>query len=122
MSIYNIILVGLGGSIGSVTRHLLSTFLISFTPWVTVLINISGGFLIGLLFRVTQDFTYAEQIRAFWIIGFCGGFTTFSTFGLDFYQLFRQEHFFSGIVYILVSVFGTIIGVLLGIRCCNFMN
>ena len=113
MSIYNIILVGLGGSIGSVTRHLLSTFLISFTPWVTVLINISGGFLIGLLFRVTQDFTYAEQIRAFWIIGFCGGFTTFSTFGLDFYQLFRQEQFFSGIVYILVSVFGTIIGVLL---------
>ena len=44
MSIYNIILVGLGGSIGSVTRHLLSTFLISILPLGLVLINISGVF------------------------------------------------------------------------------
>ena len=71
---------------------------------------------------MTQDFTYAEQIRAFWIIGFCGGFTTFfQPLGWISINYLGRNNFFLAL-FILVSIFGTIIGVLLGIRCCNFIE
>tara|TARA_B100001093_G_C26465098_1_gene858139 strand:- start:297 stop:656 length:360 start_codon:yes stop_codon:yes gene_type:complete len=116
MSIKLIFLVGIGGGLGSVLRYILSTLFIGFTPWVTVFINIVGGFMIGILYRYTEEFAISEQIRAFGVIGICGGFTTFSTFGLDFFILFRQEQTILGIFYISISVIGTIAAVFLGTR------
>ena len=122
MSIYLVFLVGAGGGLGSIFRFLLSTILISFSPWVTVLINILGGFAIGFIYRLTQEFSSTDQMRAFWIIGVCGGFTTFSAFGLDFLHLFRSEQIALGILYISLSVVGTIFAVFLGIRLFQFLS
>ena len=122
MSIYILFLVGFGGCLGSVFRYLLSTVLISFSPWVTVVINVAGGFLIGFVYRYVEDSSSSEQMRAFWVIGVCGGFTTFSAFGLDFFHLVRNDQILLGMLYICISVVCTILAVFLGIRCFQFLS
>ena len=122
MSIYFVFLVGIGGGLGSICRYLLSTLLISFSPWITVLINVTGGFVIGFVFRYTENLSSAEQIRAFWIIGVCGGFTTFSAFGLDFFHLFKNGQIILGMIYICLSVACTILAVFLGMRAFQFFS
>lgn len=122
MSINLFLLVGLGGGFGSLARYFLSTFFVSFNPWVTALINIAGGFLIGLLYRYTENLSSAESIRAFWMFGFCGGFTTFSAFGLDFFHLLKNEQLFLILTYLVVSLVGTIIAVFLGMRSFSYFG
>ena len=122
MSIYILFLVGFGGCLGSIFRYLLSTILISFSPWVTVVINVAGGFLIGFVYRYVEDSSSSEQMRAFWVIGVCGGFTTFSAFGLDFFHLVRNDQILLGMLYIGISVVCTILAVFLGIRCFQFLS
>jgi CrcB protein len=116
MSIKMMLLVATGGALGSLGRYVLSSLLSNFSPWVTVLVNVLGGFTIGLLYKYTEGSSISEQIRALGVIGFCGGFTTFSTFGIDFVNLLRQDQFGLGMLYILCSVVGTIYAVFLGIR------
>ena len=122
MSIYILFLVGFGGCLGSIFRYLLSTILISFSPWVTVVINVAGGFLIGFVYRYVEDSSSSEQMRAFWVIGVCGGFTTFSAFGLDFFHLVRNDQILLGMLYIGISVVCTILAVFLGTRCFQFLS
>ena len=122
MSIYLVLLVGIGGAVGSIFRYILAEALISFSPWVTVFINTLGGFVIGFGYRFTVDMSSLEPIRAFLIIGLCGGFTTFSAFGLDFFHLLKNEQIFLGILYIFSSVIGTILAVYLGIRSVELFS
>ena len=122
MSLHLVLLVGIGGGIGSILRYIISFTLMPFSPWFTVIINISGGFLIGLLYQYTLDLSYSDNIRAFGIIGVCGGFTTFSAFGLDFLHLFREGHFVLGLLYVILSVIGTILAVFAGVRLYQFLN
>ncbi|MBR1235594.1 fluoride efflux transporter CrcB [Bradyrhizobium sp. AUGA SZCCT0182] len=92
-----ILSVAAGGAIGSVARYLVGIwsgkmFGINF-PWGTLIINVTGSFLIGLfigLFATKWDLPQA--MRIFLIVGICGGYTTFSTFSLDsFYLVERGE-------------------------------
>jgi CrcB protein len=122
MSINLFLLVGLGGGLGSLARYFLSTFFVSFNPWVTALINVGGGFLIGFLYRYTEDLSSAQSIRAFWMFGFCGGFTTFSAFGLDFFHLLKDEQLFLVLIYLVVSLIGTIIAVFWGMRSFSYFG
>ena len=122
MSLHLVILVGIGGGIGSILRYFISITLMPFSPWFTVIINISGGFLIGLLYQYTLDLSYSDNVRAFCIIGVCGGFTTFSAFGLDFLHLFREGQIVLGLLYVILSVIGTILAVFAGIRLYQFLN
>ena len=86
--IKNIFLVLLGGGIGSVVRYLLSYFLTRNSttqfPWATFIANGLGCLLIGLLFGYIQkNNVQNETLKLLLITGFCGGFTTFSTFSLE---------------------------------------
>jgi CrcB protein len=111
----SIILVALGGALGSVLRYCAGEFLpyrqqILF-PWATLTVNLLGCFLIGLAAGLTVNHGWlAGNFRTFFIIGFCGGFTTFSAFSREIIQLLSQNLYLHAFIYVLVSV---IVGVLL---------
>jgi CrcB protein len=104
-----ILAVALGGAIGSVARYLVGIgsgrlFGLDF-PWGTLIINIAGSFLIGVLvesFALKWDFPQA--VRVFLTIGICGGFTTFSTFSLDSYLLIDRGELWPAAAYMAGSV------------------
>lgn len=88
--------VAFGGAIGSVCRFGLGLAMLRVTgpryPWGTLLINVLGSFVIGYfgeLSRAGGRLPVSEEIRIFVIVGFCGGFTTFSSFSLQTLDLFR---------------------------------
>lgn len=85
----SLLFVALGGALGSVARAL-ATYAIPMgrLPWATIVVNVSGSFLIGWLIARLSPLN-VDNLRAhsFWVVGLCGGFTTFSSFS---WQTFDQ--------------------------------
>ncbi len=100
MLLKNIILVGLGGMIGSVMRYLTSHFIRheSF-PYATFTVNIAGSFLIGMIMGVASRQEGFANWRLFLATGICGGFTTFSAFAWENMQLLSQERYGAFVLY-----------------------
>lgn len=104
-----ILAVAIGGAIGSVARYLVAigagrAFGTSF-PWGTLIINVTGSFLIGAftgLFALKWDLPQA--MRIFLTVGICGGYTTFSTFSLDAYYLMERGELVAFGCYVIFSV------------------
>lgn len=101
-----LLLVGFGGAIGSIARYLSSSFVNSTLnnsqfPYGTLLVNVLGCFLIGLLSK--SDLLNQEQ-RLLLCTGFLGGFTTFSAFGLETMNLIRDGHLLLAIGNVVLSV------------------
>jgi CrcB protein len=105
-----IFIIGAGSFIGGVLRFLVSRIvqnhLLSPYPWGTFLVNVIGCFLIGLLYGLSEkgDVLSAEW-RIFLTVGFCGGFTTFSTFAGENFSLIRDGNYFYFALYTGLSVF-----------------
>ncbi len=103
-----ITLVGIGGAIGSILRYLVSTgiqnkFLSSF-PYGTLCVNISGCFLIGIVYALATRGNVSPEWRFFLATGICGGYTTFSTFSYESLTLLRENELFYAGTYIAASV------------------
>ena len=122
MGIHFFLLVAAGGAIGSVLRAIFSYLLVSFAPWPTLLVNLIGAFFIGIFVKTMETSSNPDFFRAFWIIGLCGGFTTFSTFGIEILQFFRQSEWLLGSLYLLVSLAGSVAAILLGFRFYTFIQ
>ena len=118
--IKNLFLVLLGGGFGSIARYLLSYFFtknntLSF-PWATFIANSIGCLIIGLLFGYIQKNNLQnETLKLLLITGFCGGFTTFSTFSYENFNLI-QQNIYLPIVYALASVIVGFIFTMIGFR------
>ena len=110
--------VGLGGFIGSVCRYLLGIVFVcesSAFPVKTLLINISGSLIIGLISEFSLKISPINaDLMLFLTVGVCGGFTTFSTFSLETVNLFEKGKTLLGIEYAAASLLLCIIGVMLG--------
>ena len=119
MGIQFILFVGLGGAIGSIFRASLSFFLSPQTQFATLLVNLIGAFLIGFFTKWSANLGSGDLFRAFWIIGICGGFTTFSTFGMDLVHLFEKGSLAWGISYLFANVMGTLAFIWIGIKVAN---
>lgn len=83
--ILNLVRVGLGGALGSVARYVLShfvakTWIVAF-PWGTLVVNVAGCLLVGFLSGLVS--ASPSTWRLLLVTGFCGGFTTFSTFASE---------------------------------------
>ena len=89
------LLVGIGGFVGSVLRYWLSLFigqhLVSTFPFGTFVVNVIGCFLIGLLAGLSdRGSLISPEVRLLLTTGFCGGFTTFSTFSYESMSLLKD--------------------------------
>ena len=104
-----ILAVAIGGALGSVIRYLIGIesgrlFGTDF-PWGTLIINVSGSFLIGIFAALfATKWSVTPPARAFLIVGICGGYTTFSTFALDVWYLIERGQVLASLAYILASV------------------
>lgn len=109
----NFILVGLGGGIGSMLRYATGLLISSKSfPFSTLLVNIIGSFIIGIVFSVCiKNDYFLNNWKLFLATGICGGFTTFSAFSLDNMGLIQSGKYGVAALYIMLSV-------ILGIGAC----
>jgi len=115
------LLVFLGGGIGAALRHgvnVLSAHLFGVTfPWGTLIVNVVGSFLIGVLaaWFAFKDGNVTQHVRLFLVTGILGGFTTFSAFSLDFALLFERGEVGQGVAYVIASVGISLAAIFLGL-------
>lgn len=98
--------VAAGGALGAAARFAIGLQAVQWFgqgfPWGTLIVNVLGGFIMGLLAATLSD---AERgMRAFLVVGMLGGFTTFSAFSLETLRLIEQGAFMSALSYIAASV------------------
>lgn len=104
-----ILIIGLGGAMGSMLRYLTSLFVARFWenhfPLATFITNVIGCFLIGLFIGFLEKQQLANSdLKWFLITGFCGGYTTFSTFGYENFNLLQNQNMGIALAYIASSV------------------
>ncbi len=107
----NLLLVGVGGFLGAISRYLLGLGINVLLPagkfpFAVLLANILGSFAIGLLWGISNsNSSFKEEYSLFLIVGVLGGFTTFSSFSLDNLKLISQGLLVQAIMNIIISVF-----------------
>ena len=107
-----VLIVGLGGFLGAISRYLLQNAIvnrfITIFPLGTFSINLIGSLIIGLIFGLSERYQWmTQEWRLFLAIGFCGSFTTFSTFAFDNLQLLKEGNYSQLIWYTTLSfIFG----------------
>ena len=115
-----IIYIAIGGAIGSVLRYLTSVLVAKYWsnhfPLATLITNVIGCFLIGILIGILEKNNLASSnLKWFLITGFCGGFTTFSTFGYENISLFQSNNSALAFGYIALSIILGLFAVWLGL-------
>jgi CrcB protein len=115
-----ILLVGLGGAIGSIFRFLTSIFMARYAmngfPFGTFAANILGCFILGICVGVFgKNPTENENLRLLFVTGFCGGYTTFSTFASENIQMLQQQNYVMLATYTLVSLLVGFLAVAIGL-------
>ncbi len=105
-----ILMVGMGGFAGSICRYIISDlshrlFNDPFFPYGTIIVNVLGCLFIGLLGGLSETRQiFTPEIRALILIGFLGGFTTFSTFGYEIFMVARDGLFISALTNLILHI------------------
>lgn len=122
--IEKMILVAAGGAAGAVCRYLVSLVPVKADfPVMTFVTNLAGAFLIGLIVGLAANrWSESPRLVLFLKTGFCGGFTTFSTFSLEIVQLLEKGRLFTGVGYAVVSVVACLTGVVLGMAAASLAD
>ncbi len=112
--------IALGGALGALMRYWVSTAAYALLgrqfPWGTLVVNVAGSFLMGLLtMLLLERLVSGVEVRAFLLIGFLGAFTTFSTFSMETFNLLEQGDTTTAILNITVSVVACLTATLLGV-------
>ena len=116
----NYILVAAGAAVGGALRYWLTDIahkIIETTfPIGTLSVNVIGSFLLGIMvYYLDSSELLSSHLKILLMIGFCGGFTTFSTFSFETIELFRNSEYLLGIGNILLNVFLTLAALVLAI-------
>jgi CrcB protein len=122
----HLLLVGLGGFIGSVARFLVSKLNLSWhffsIPMGTLTVNVLGSFIIGILVGISaKSDLISTDLRVFLMVGFCGGFTTFSSFSSENLMLMQNGQVFTVLIYTSLSILLGFLAVYLGYIFTNLL-
>ncbi|MEM6885163.1 MAG: fluoride efflux transporter CrcB [Verrucomicrobiota bacterium] len=123
------LLVGLGSALGGIGRfgvsHWMATRQLDSFPYGTLSVNVLGSFLIGVLFYVTLPegrWPLDQSWRELLLVGFCGGFTTFSTFSFQVLEQLREEQWLAAGANVVLSVVLCVLAVAAGITAARWLN
>jgi CrcB protein len=121
-----VVSVAVGGALGAVSRYGLDRVIEqrseSSFPWSTFVINVSGCLLVGFLVAALVDRRSApEWVRAGLVVGFCGGYTTFSTFGQETLDLIEADEVVLAVLNVCASVVVGVLAVLAGARLARLV-
>ena len=118
-----ILLVALGGGAGSALRYLTALLVAHYysgsVPLATLGVNIVGCFLIGLLIGICGG---GSQLRLLFVTGFCGGYTTFSTFTAESYTMLREGSYGAALLYVGGSVVAGLLALWLGLCLARLLR
>jgi CrcB protein len=121
--------VALGGALGSLARFWLAELLaragLTEFPWATLAANVSGSLLIGMIAGLTGPdgrLLVAQEWRLFWMVGICGGYTTFSSFSLQTLALAQAGEWGRAGLNIVLSLVLCLLAVVLGYILAAWLN
>ncbi len=115
----NALLVFLGGGLGSVVRFGISLLIRNFGwtfPLATLISNVTASFIIGVLTALTLKGILSDEQKMLWATGFCGGFSTFSTFSNETVHLFQSGNALTAALNMALSVFLCLLATFLGLK------
>ena len=117
--------IAVGGALGAIARFALGGWIYGWSgaafPWGTLVVNVSGSLLLGFLYVMLEGSAAAPPWRAFLGIGFCGGFTTFSTFSYEAARLLQGGQAGRAGVYMLTSALASVAAAIAGFRLAATM-
>jgi len=128
MSFANCLIVMAGGALGTLARYLVSLMALPISgrlPWGTIIINITGSFVIGFFGTLTLAsgrYPASDNVRLFVMIGFCGGYTTFSSFSLQTLDLLRTGGLARAAINVAASVVLCVLAVAAGHLLASHLN
>jgi len=113
-----VLLVALGSAIGGVCRYLVGIVLPTAGgfPWATLCVNVLGSLVLGAVSGVLSSHGGSAALRAFAVVGFCGGFTTFSTFSNESLRMIESSQWGMLAVYLTASLLAGIVAVWIGVK------
>lgn len=119
---YQLLLIGLGGALGTILRYLMQLFIrkhwVTVFPSGTFLVNVIGCLFIGILYGISTKYSnISEAWRLFLIVGICGGYTTFSSYSYESVELLRNgnyTYFFAyAVLSVVIGLSATILGMII---------
>ncbi len=114
----NLLLVGIGGALGAICRYGMSLLLASSSqtfPWATLVVNSLGSLAMGVALALWAGRMDVQSLKLLVMVGFLGGFTTFSAFSLETYQFLLRGELFTAVLYMLASVILCVFAVAFGV-------
>jgi len=109
VNIQTIIVLASGGAFGAISRYLIVELTPKTLPYGTLLVNLIGSLIIGIVFAYVHNTHFSPYLRLFIATGFLGALTTYSTFAIESFLLLYDSSYTIAILNIILNVVGTII-------------
>ena len=120
-----LLLIAIGGAIGALARYGLATWAYAqwgaAFPFGTFIINVSGSILLGFIMQLAEVHVVSPETRAALAIGFCGAFTTFSTFSYETVRLMQEGEWLYAGANVVGSVLVSLLGVVIGLGAAGML-